>query len=198
MFARTFIADNRTEARRLNPAMQDQFRSIVYGYMSRIRRADANLHFPERIVQMHHVDPTPEELELINLIAEPIQKLNRLAQISILQALISSPHALDAQLRGMALHKTIPESLAADVHEVVSRIILTAKLRGLGTLIDKLRAENPDDWRAVVFTTRRETQTTIEAFLGERGISCGLINGDSGVRNQETITNLKRNPPEST
>ncbi len=196
MFARTFIGDNRTDARRLNPAMQEQFRSIVYGYMSRMRRADANLHFPERIVQMHRVDPTPEELELINLIAEPIQKLNRLAQISILQALISSPHALDTQLRQMAANKTVPESLAMDVHEVVSRITLTAKLRGLGILIDKLKKENPDDWRAVIFTTRRETQTTIEAFLGERGISCGLINGDSGVRNQETIANLKKNPPE--
>src|SRR5712664_4159793 len=187
MFARTFIADNRTQARQLNPQMRDTFRSIVYGYMSRVRRADANLHFPERIVQLHKVEPTPEEIELISLIAEPIQKLNRLAQISILQALISSPHALNAQLKGMALRGTIPASLASDVQEVVKRIRLTAKLRGLGVLVDKLKAEQPERWRVVVFTTRRETQTTIEAFLEERGVSCGLINGDSGKHNQETI-----------
>ena len=30
--------------------MRDQFRSIVYGYMSRVRRADAKLQFPERTV----------------------------------------------------------------------------------------------------------------------------------------------------
>jgi superfamily II DNA or RNA helicase len=196
MFARTFIADNRTQARQLNPQMRDTFRSIVYGYMSRVRRADAKLHFPERVVQLHRVDPTPEETELINLIAEPIQKLNRLAQISILQALISSPHALNAQLKGMALRKTIPESLAADVDEVVRRIRLTAKLRGLGALIDKLKAEQSERWRVVVFTTRRETQTTIEAFLGERGVSCGLINGDSGERNQKTIAQFKKGVPE--
>src|SRR5947208_6660643 len=46
IFARTFIADDRTQARRLHSNMREAFRSIVYGYMSRIRRADANLHFP--------------------------------------------------------------------------------------------------------------------------------------------------------
>jgi superfamily II DNA or RNA helicase len=196
MFARTYIADNRTQARQLNPQMRDTFRSIVYGYMSRIRRADANLHFPERIVQLHRVKPTSEEMELINLIAEPIQNLNRLAQISILQALVSSPHALNAQLKGMALRRTIPESLAIDVQEVVSRIRITGKLRGLGALIDKLRAEQPERWRMVLFTTRRETQTTIQAFLGERDVSCGLINGDSGERNQQTIAKFKKTVPE--
>src|SRR3990167_9891080 len=50
MFARKFIADKRSEARQLNPKARDEFRSIVYGYMSRIRRGDAKLHFPERVV----------------------------------------------------------------------------------------------------------------------------------------------------
>src|SRR4029077_3728592 len=62
--------------------------------------------------------------------------------------------------------------------------------------VDKLRAEQPEHWRMVIFTTRRETQTTIEAFLQTRGISCGLINGDSGARNQRTITRFKKNLPE--
>src|SRR5271163_1970521 len=105
IFARTFIADSRMEARHLNPQMREAFRSVVYGYMSRIRRADANLHFPERIVQLHRVNPSAEELELIRLIAGPIQNLNRLSQISILQALISSPHALLAQLKQMARNR---------------------------------------------------------------------------------------------
>jgi superfamily II DNA or RNA helicase len=196
IFARTFIADNRMDARHLNPQMRDAFRSVVYGYMSRIRRADANLHFPERIVQLHRVNPSAEELELIGLIAEPIQKLNRLSQISILQALMSSPHALLAQLRQMAKNKTIPEGLAESVEHVVARIRVTAKLQGLATLVDRLKAEQPERWRVVVFTTRRETQTTIEAFLGERGITCGLINGDSGERNQRTIVRFRKTVPE--
>ena len=196
VFARTFIADDRTQARRLHSNMREAFRSIVYGYMSRIRRADANLHFPERVVQLHRVDPVPEELELINVIAGSIQSLNRLAQISILQALVSSPHALLSQLKRMANNKTVPQALATRVEQVVGRISITAKLRGLASLVDRLRAEQPERWRLVVFTTRRETQTTIESFLQARDISCGLINGDSGDRNQRTIVRFKKAVPE--
>ncbi len=196
VFARTFIADDRTQARRLNPNMRESFRSVVYGYMSRIRRGDANLHFPERIVQLHRVDPLPEELELINTIAVPIQKLDRLTQISILQALISSPHALLSQIKRMSAGKTELQTLADRVEEVVSRIKSTAKLRGLASLVEKLRAEQPERWRLVVFTTRLETQTTIESFLQTRGITCGLINGRSSNRNQQTIAEFKKSIPE--
>src|ERR1017187_2170331 len=199
MFARTFIPDDRGQARQLVPHMGERFRSIVYTYMSRIRRADENLHFPERIVQLHRVDPVPEELELIDVIRDSIQqldKLNRLAQISILQALISSPHALLSQLKNMAEKGTIPKPLASKVEEIVARIPTTAKLQGLGKLVDQLRAEQPERWRMVIFTTRRETQTTIETFLQMRRISCGLISGDSGARNQQTIAKFKTSPPE--
>jgi SNF2 family DNA or RNA helicase len=101
MFARKFIADKREIARQLKPDAREEFRSIVYGYMSRVRRGDAKLYFPDRVVQLHRVASTPEELELIRVIAKPIQKLNRLAQVSILQALTSSQHALMAQLNNM-------------------------------------------------------------------------------------------------
>src|ERR1700738_997189 len=43
MFTRKFIADNREEARQLKREARDEFRSIVYGYMSRVRRGDAKL-----------------------------------------------------------------------------------------------------------------------------------------------------------
>ncbi|MBU6338346.1 MAG: DEAD/DEAH box helicase family protein [Rickettsiales bacterium] len=65
IFARRFIGDSRTQARRLKPEMTNEFRSIVYGYMSRVRREDAKLYFPDRVVQIHLVEPTPEELYLI-------------------------------------------------------------------------------------------------------------------------------------
>lgn len=196
MFARTFIKDNRSQARQLKPEKRDEFRSIVYGYMSRVRRADAKLHFPDRKVQLHKVEPTQGEIELINVIAGPIQQLNRLAQISILQALTSSPHALAAQLENMANRGSVPSSLAVEVRTIVERMQTTAKLQGLGSLVAQLKTEQPDRWRMVVFTGRRETQTTIEAFLEEQGIRCGLINGDSGSRNQQTIAKFKKDPPE--
>lgn len=196
IFARNYISDDHDKARRLNPQMRDEFRSIVYRYMSRVRRGDANLHFPERVVQLHKVDPSSDELELISIVGKSIENLNRLAQISILQALTSSPDALNSQLRRMAENKTVPEELSIAVDKIVKRGNLTAKLRGLGALVDQLTADNPANWRMVVFTTRRETQTTIEAFLRSRSVPCGLINGDSGPRNQATIAKFRKPTPD--
>jgi superfamily II DNA or RNA helicase len=194
-FARRFIADNRSQARQLKPEAKDEFRSIVYGYMSRVRRGDAKLYFPDRVVQMHRVNPTSAELRLIEVIAKPIQKLNRLVQISILQALTSSPEALNAQLSNMARNGTVPAELAAAVRSIVTTMPSSSKLDGLGRLIAQLKKETPEDWRLVVFTTRRETQTTIQIFLERLGLTVGLINGDSGARNQETISRFRQNPP---
>jgi len=196
MFARKFIADNKEQARQLKPASREEFRSIVYSYMSRIRRGDARLYFPDRVVQMHKVEPTTAELDLIRTIATPIQNLNRLAQVSILQALTSSPDALMAQLSNMARKGTVPETLAATVCAIVTGMPLSAKLHGLGALIDGLKEQNPERWRLVVFTIRLETQTSIQAFLENRGLKVGIINGTSGPRNQETIARFRSNPPD--
>src|ERR1035438_1335994 len=72
---------------------------------------------------------------------------------------------------------------------------ISAKLTGLDALIRKLKHENPDRWRLVVFTCRRETQTTIQTFLESHDLSVGIINGESGARNQETINRFRQNPP---
>jgi SNF2 family DNA or RNA helicase len=196
MFARRFIDDKRESARVLKPEAREEFRKIVYGYMSRVRRGDANLDFPERKIQLHKVDPSAEELALIKAIAKPIQKLNRLAQISILQALTSSPHALMAQLQTMARNATVPMELAETVKAIVTPMKTSAKLEGLRQLVSMLKQENPTGWRMVVFTGRRETQTTIQAFLEELGLKVGIINGSSGQRNQETIARFRADPPE--
>ncbi len=63
MIARRFIADKRQQARQLKLEAREDFRSVVYGYMSRVRRGDAKLYFPDRVVRMHQVDPTEAELE---------------------------------------------------------------------------------------------------------------------------------------
>ena len=196
MFARRFIADKRETARILKPDARDEFRKIVYGYMSRVRRGDAHLDFPERKIQLHKVAPSSEELALIKAIAKPIQKLNRLAQISILQALTSSPHALMTQLQTMARNGTVPIELAATVQTIVTPMRTSAKLEGLRQLVTRLQQQNPTGWRMVVFTGRRETQTTIQAFLEELGLKVGIINGSSGQRNQDTIARFRANPPE--
>ena len=195
MFARKFIAGDKDQARQLKPEAAEEFRNIVYGYMSRVRRGDAKLHFPTREVQLHRVDPTPGELELIQLVAKGIEGLNRLAQISILQALTSSPDALSAQLENMARNRTVDADFAAAVKAVVRTMPPSAKLNGLATLIRQLKQDNADQWRLVIFTTRRETQTTIVNFLEGAGLSVGVINGTSGSRNQETLHAFRASPP---
>ncbi|MGP9812926.1 SNF2-related protein [Rhodopseudomonas sp. NSM] len=195
MFARRFIADERDQARQLKADAREEFRSIVYGYMSRVRRGDARLAFPTRVVRMHPLPPTPAELELIEVIREPIKKMNRLTQIGILQALVSSPDALLAQLTNMARRGTAPPELAQAVKAIVTTMPTSAKLTGLGKLIENLKQQNPESWRLVVFTTRRETQTTIQNFLEGHGLKVGIINGDSGQKNQETIKAFRQNPP---
>src|SRR5215470_9300134 len=194
-FAKRFIADDKDDARQLKPSARDEFRSIVYGYMSRMRRGDAGLSFPARKVHMHQVAPSAAELQLIKAVAKPIQDMPRLAQIGILKALASSPEALRAQLNTMAGKGTATAKLAADVQAIVATMPLTAKLKGLAALIEQLKKQNPDRWRLVVFTTLRETQTAIQTYLEKQGVSVGIINGDSGPRNQETIARFKENPP---
>lgn len=196
LFARKFIADDRETARHLKSEAIEEFRSVVYGYMSRVRRGDAKLHFPDRIVKRHQVDPTPAELQLIKTIAEPIESLNRLVQISILKALASSPEALNAQLKNMARNGTIPVELSRSVDAIVKTMPITAKLKGLGQLIEHLKKQDPERWRLVVFTALRETQTSIQIFLESYGFKVGIINGDSGQRNQETISLFRASPPQ--
>ncbi len=194
-FAQQFIADNKSQARQLKPESKDQFRSIVYSYMSRIRRDDAELYFPERIVQMHRVDPIGEK-ELIAAIAAPIQELNPLSHHSILQALTSSPEALIAQLHNMAKKGTVSQNLVETVRAIVAKKPVRAKLQGLIRLIDKLKLENPENWRIVVFTLRLETQFAIQLHLETLGFKVGIINGASGLMNQKTLTGFKANPPD--
>ncbi len=196
LFARRFIADGRDKARQIKPEAREEFRSIVYGYMSRVRRQDANLYFPEREVLLRRVVPTGAELELIEVLKEHIEHLNILAQISILQALTSSPHALMAQLNNMAKNETVPQELAFEVRRIVTGMGTSAKLVGLGLLIDTLSQEDPLRWRLVVFTGRIETQTTIQLFLEERGLNVGVINGSTGPRNQETLERFRDNTPD--
>lgn len=197
IFARRFIADERSRARMLNQRMKEEFRSIVYGYMSRIRRGDANLHFPDRFVQLHRVAPTPEEQQLIMMLVKPVSELkNRYSQIGILQSLTSSPDALRSRLKNMARNGTFPANAAGSIIQFIEKMPKSAKLRGLASLVDSLIAKRPDDWRMVIFTGSRETQTTIQDYLLQRHIPVGIINGDSGARNQETIRKFWKTPQE--
>ncbi len=195
-FKRKFIYDDEFNARQLRPESKDEFQSIVYSYMSRIRRNDSNLSFPARKVLQHKVKPSATEIELLELLAAEIGRFNKLTQIGLLKAFTSSPHALKSFCNSLAKNGTAPQAFADDVGGVVERITSFSKLSGLAKLLDQIRRERPKDWRAVVFTTSRETQTTIETYLASEGVKFGLINGTTGSRNTETLKRFRTDPPE--
>jgi hypothetical protein len=117
-------------------------------------RADENLHVPERIVQLHRVDPLPEEIELIDSIAEPIQSLDRLAADIHTSSAHRRPHALLSQLRKMADNGTVPKPLASKVEGDSRANSHTAKVRGCNTR-GKVACRSNLSVGECSFTTRR-------------------------------------------
>lgn len=193
-FADRFIEDYQ-DARHLVPGRTEEFRGILRSYMARTRRGDAQLLFPERQVRLHKVTPSQGELELFAAIAPTLTKLSALLQISLAQALMSSPEALLSQLRNMAEKGSVPHSLVAKAEDAIDNIEITAKLQGLKTLIDQLRKKRPD-WRLVVFTSRRETQNAIGNFLESQNIHYGFIRGGQAQNNRRSIEGFWKDPPE--
>jgi superfamily II DNA or RNA helicase len=193
-FAARFIADGKQVARRLKPQHAEEFRSIVNSYMFRTRRVDAKLAFPERKVVTYLVDATPEELELQATIAASITSFNALEQVGMLLALMSSPQALAQQLANMAKKGTAPSNLASRVQSITARVSRPAKARQLLLIAEHL-GKQADDWRMVVFTTRRETQDMIGKVLAAEGISHGFIRGGQPTENRKTIEGFRREKP---
>lgn len=196
MFARNYIADEKEKARKLKLNKKDEFQSIVYGYMSRIRRGDADLKFPDRRVLLHPVQPTTDEVLLLQFLTKHITSLPYLSQIGILKAYTSSPYAVLAFCTSMARNQTAPVQLATGVREIVSRMEGFTKLYELGKLVYHIATERPDDWRVVVFTTSRETQTSIQSMLSEMNVRCAPINGQTTQLNPQTIRHFKSEPPQ--
>lgn len=193
-FSRRFIAD-RGEARHIVPGRAEEFRNILRSYMARTRRGDANLLFPERQVRLHRVPPTKGEMNLFSAIARPILRMNKLSQISLAQALMSSPEALLGQLSNMAEKGTVSRSVVEDAKKAAEGIERTAKLQGLETLINELRKKRKD-WRLVIFTSRRETQSAIGRFLEKLGVPHGFIRGGQARANQQAIEDLWAEDPQ--
>lgn len=185
-FANRFIADSRNVARRLKSAHTEEFRKIVNSYMFRTRRVDAKLAFPDRQVQLVAVKAQAGEMQLQKLIAQNISNFNALQQTSLLVALMSSPHALAAQLENMAANNTADHTLAFAAKEALRSILVPAKTEAVLKIASDLRKQN-DNWRMVVFTTRKETQRMLGEVMTKAGIACGFIAGGEPTKNRNTI-----------
>ena len=195
-FATKYIADKRVEARQLRPESHEEFQSILGRYVSRARREELRLTFPDRTVQTMSVAPNPRERELFNLLAEPIALLEPAAQSALLFALTSSPHAVLTELDKLEQSSSISPEVLNAAHGLISRMPLSGKLESLKQIVDRLRLANPENWRLIVFTGSEDTQRRIEAFLEGRNISAGVVRKALGAKDQEVLSQFRKVNPD--
>lgn len=194
-FASRYLADGRLTARKLNEAYAKEFRQIVRNYMSRTRRSDAKLLFPDREVTLYRVSVPEAELRLHKLMAKQIDQFNPLVQSSLLVALMSSPQALVGQLENMAERDRQYEELADLARMLKGMIRSPAKLNAILKIAAHLRGQKPRHWRMVVFTTRRESQRMIVDSLESEGVRCGIVKGGEHARNRKAVDAFCDSPP---
>jgi superfamily II DNA or RNA helicase len=194
-FERAYIDDEK--AIRIRPGRRDEFRRHLGNYIVRTRRADAKLMFPEREIATRRVVGTDLDRRLLSMVQELANTgaLNQLAQISISQAVMSSPEALADQLESMAANRTVPREMAAQVRSELASGGNSAKIGGLMSVISELSGRRPD-WRVVVFTRRIPTQQAIGKQLAKAGIKCGFITGGKAIQNERAIAAFRKSTPE--
>lgn len=194
-FAKKYIKGPRQKALEVHAHRLPEFRGHLRRYIARTRRSEAGLLFPRREVKLHLVEASVAERALGRMLGRHLGGLDALSQISLAQALMSSPHALRAQLANMVGRAPHLGACLKAVEQFVADGRPVAKMIGLGAIVDELRQARPDDFRLVIFTLRKETQDAIGAFLRERNISHGFIRGGGGRANQQAVDRLTMKPP---
>jgi superfamily II DNA or RNA helicase len=194
VFSEVFL-EPRSGGRKLNPDKAQIFQKIVRPSLTRTRRSDVKLNFPLRKIQLMRVTLAGAELEMIRVVGRLIENLSALLQVSVAQAMMSSPRALVAQAENMFGSGKISEKVVSELKDLAQRVPEPAKLKQLFTVIEFLKKNKPNDWRMVVFTVRRETQEMIGEALRKAGIQVGFIHGANHEANNKAIAKYKQKPP---
>ena len=181
-----------SDGRNLKLEQAKTFQNLVRPCLSRTRRTDVALTFPERRLSMVRVPLTGSETAMQIHIGRIIGSLNALSQTSLAQAFMSSPRALVKQAENMA---GLDSDAVRQLRDLAARIPMPAKLARLLALLEELRTQQGQTWRAVVFTVRRETQDMIGEALRARGITVGFIRGADATGNRKTIAGYNADLP---
>lgn len=195
-FARRFIADGKTSARRVHEGRKQELQSILGDYMVRLRRTDCKLFFPERVVRTVPAAQVPGETDYFRLVGRLVKGRHPFQQVSIAQSAFSSAQALLKQISNMHGSGTATREDVAAVQAAVATIGENGKLRRLRGLIADLREKRPRDWRVILFTTRLETLELIRASLAAQGLRVGTIAGNQARANQRALEAFRADPPE--
>jgi len=184
-----------TDGRHLRQNSRDRFQQIVRDSLSRTRRGDVRLKFPDRQLILERVPLLPSELQLQSIVGRHIEELPALMQVSLAQAMMSSPRALISQMENMVRTEKLVPAALDDARRAAANVTMPAKLQRLLHIIEKLREQNPNEWRMLVFTVRRETQEMIGEALRGRGVAVGFIHGGAANANRVSIAQYSQNPP---
>lgn len=174
-FRKNYIAD--AELRKLRPGVGGELRDRVADYVVRSRRADLQLPFPERKVELVAVTPTEPERALHELLgAAPLAPL---LKVSLARALTSSPEALECQVRNMLTRGTLDRAVGRALLENISRIESPSKLKRLLELAEPLKSGDAN-FKLLVFAERRATVRMLRSTLHEAGHrSVGLLDTEA-------------------
>lgn len=187
---------SKTKAWSIKPTEVAHFRRVIGEYLVRTTRRGSGLSFPERHVQTWRATPTAVEARLEAIVREHLPRLNRLQQISLAIALMSSPAAFRDQVCKPDNKTKLDADALAEVHHIADSSPLGCKAKRLFELVDQLKAANPDNWRVLIFTGRKATQREIGRALQARGARVGYIGGDLGAKQDTHIRQFQANPPE--
>jgi superfamily II DNA or RNA helicase len=194
-FVDTYIADQK--GLQVHQSRRDDFRRHLGSYIVRTRRTDAKLMFPTRRVETWSMKASLLDQKLLHTVTRHLTtvRLNGFTQLSIGQALMSSPEALADQLQEMSARGTIPQRLYDDVCAAVAAGGTSAKLGGLLAVVKEM-SQQRSDWRLLVFTRRVATQQAIGRHLVQAGVKCGYITGGKASQNERAIQAFKRHSPD--
>jgi superfamily II DNA or RNA helicase len=193
-FVARYVADGKS-AKMLKERFRSDFRAKVQEYMVRTSRSRARLAFPKRQVQTLQCEPTQAEKSIQTALKPVFEGLNALTQVSLAEALMSSPRALLSQLRRMQENKKISHTTTKSLMDVIERVGDGCKLGRLLEVVGLLKSENPDKWRVLVFSKRLETVGLICERLRELGVPTGTIRGGEDRENQKNIEGFRLDPP---
>ncbi len=184
-FAAEYIGDEASRALVLRPDKRDEFRRRLGDYMVRTTRRLSGLVFPSREVALLPCAGGEVETRMLRLVRG--LGVDGLAQISLAEAMMSSPAALAQQLENMAANGTVPPEAAATARGIAEASPTGAKMPALLDLVRRLREERGPGYRLVVFTRRRATQAAIGEALEREGAKVGYIGGGQGAEAQAGV-----------
>ena len=175
-----------------------RFRNVLRQYLARTRRANVNLVFPERQLQLKRVTPTATDKALLSGLKKYIQSNRHAAGLiatSLGITLMSSPQAFHEQLQNMSKTRKNLQPLLREVSELIRNNRRPSKLKAVDEICQQLAAERPESWRLVIFTSRLKTLDMLAAHLQKCGYRTGVISGGKLKQNRESVKAYSSDPP---